>query len=228
MIHLIIKNLWKVKYYKHKLNTSMKKIILTILCIIPLLACKNSTNQLPSNNKNDLIVEEEKLISWVQKTIDSTMNHNNIPALSMGIVMNGKLFFSEGYGLYERKGSQEVTKNSLYQIGSNTKQFTGVIIKSLVTEGKLKLTDSIISYLPGLSLEAQRKLSKITIKDLLLHKSGLPSRAPGNKRIDGDPMVVPYNEEDLLSDLNKLDLDFEPGTDFQLFKFRIWCTGLYC
>ena len=52
--------------------------------------------------------------------------------------------------------------------------------------------------------KAKEKLRGIRLLDLLYHnKSGIPNRAPGNKSIDGDPMLIPYKEEDLFNGQNK-------------------------
>lgn len=207
----------------------MKNIILVILGLFILVACKYSKKNINENIPNpseEASSEDYRLVDWVRTTIDSTMSANNIPALSIGVVRDGELFYAEGYGVHERGNSKKVNENSIFQIGSDTKKFTAIIVRNLVSEGKLELAEPIVSYLPdALTAEAKENLNDITVKDLLLHKSGIPNRAPSNKRIDGDPMLIEYTEQDLIHDLNHLKLDFEPGTDFAYSNFGYVVVG---
>lgn len=207
----------------------MKNVILIVLGLFIIISCKNSEK---NNNENkpgpaeEALAEDYKLFDCVRTAIDSTMSSNNVPALAIGVVRDGRLFYAEGYGVHERGSGKKVNENSIFQIGSDTKKFTAIIIRELVSEGKLDLAESIVTYLPdALTTEAKEKLKDITVKNLLLHKSGIPNRAPNNKRIDGDPMLIEYTEQDLIHDLNHLKLDFKPGTDFSYSNFGYAVVG---
>ncbi|WP_266204511.1 serine hydrolase domain-containing protein [Pontibacter kalidii] len=170
--------------------------------------------------------ENEVENEWIRTKIDSAMKANNIPAISIGVIRNGKLSYVEGFGEKERGSTSKVTERTVYQIGSDTKKLTGILANNLISEGKLRAEESIVTYLPdALTSEAKEKLNAITVQHLLLHRSGLPYRAPGNKRIDGEPMLVPYTEQDLLKDLNELQLESEPGSDFGYSNFGYAVVG---
>ncbi len=208
-----------------------RKNWILIIVIIAAFACRNYQG----NSKKQGVVskaskyQNDELINWIETKIDSSMRANNIPALSVGIVQNGKLNYSEAFGVYERGNTLKVDEYSIYQIASDTKKFTAIIARNLISEGKLKLNGSIVSYLPNtLSSEAIEKLKKISIKDLLLHRSGIPYRAPSNERIDGDPMLIPYTKHDLMYDLNHLKIDFEAGTKFSYSNFGYAILGFIC
>lgn len=191
---------------------------------------KGQHQKIPTNKDTQVkgaSAEIDDLIIWLRNIIEDTMEANNIPALSIGIIREGQIYYSDGFGNLERGNGKEVTDKSLYQIGSSTKQFTGIIIRNLIAEGKLDLKGSLITYIPenALTAEAKEKLKDITVKDMLLHRSGLPNRAPGNKRIDGDPMLIPYNEYDLIKDLNQITLDFQPDTEGAYSNFGYAVLG---
>ncbi len=166
---------------------------------------------------------------WVNHKVDSTIKANDIPSLSIGIVDEGKLSYFKGFGSYERGSAQTVDETSIYQIGSDTKKLTALIVKSLVLEGKLDMDASITKYLGNdLSADAKERLREITLRNLLRHTSGIPYRAPSNNRVDGDAMLIEYTEKDLLTDLNELTLQFEPGSQFGYSNLGYAIVGYIC
>lgn len=168
-------------------------------------------------------------ISRIRNKIDSALQKNNIPALSIGVVADGKLLWVEGFGCLNRESDVKVNGNTLYQIASDTKKITAIIVNSLVLEGKLSLDEQVTTYLKDiLSKESMEKMAGITIRRLLRHKSGVPYREPTQKRTDGDPMLVEYTEQDIINDLNSMKLDSEPGTKFNYSNFGYAIVGYVC
>jgi CubicO group peptidase (beta-lactamase class C family) len=209
----------------------MKKAIWTILGILLIISCKSYTKNTVTNNssQNKKTLKIDKEDEWISKKVDSTLKINSIPALSIGIIRNGKLSYYEGFGFKERGINTKVNENSLYQIGSDTKKFTAIIVMNLVSEDKMKLNESIVTYLPNsITNMAKSKLKNITIKTLLLHRSGIPYIAPSIQRIDGDSMLIEYTEKDLVKDLNEIKLEFEPDTDFGYTNFGYAIIGYLC
>ncbi|WP_420602330.1 serine hydrolase [Flagellimonas sp.] len=88
---------------------------------------------------------------------------------AMLVVKNGKVIINEGYGMADKENGITNTPNTVFDIGSNTKQFTGAAILKLVQLGKLKTSDSIIKYFPNIPDDKEN----ITIHQLLTHSSGL-------------------------------------------------------
>ncbi|GAB3823396.1 hypothetical protein GCM10028895_30280 [Pontibacter rugosus] len=165
----------------------------------------------------------------MRSKIDSAMKAHNIPALSVGVIRDGELWLCEGFGVKKRGGEAVADEHTLYQIGSQTKMLTGIIVSRLVLERKLDLDESIVNYLPDVfSKQTSEKLQAVTLRILLQHQSGLPGIAPSDHRIDGDPMLVPYTELDLLNDLDELELDFEPGSDFSYSNMGYALVGYIC
>lgn len=148
-------------------------------------------------------------INDVHETIDSlvqaTKEKNDIPSMVIGVIQNGEVTFQKGYGVLERGAAIEVDEKTSYQIASLSKMFTGIIANSLIIEGKLQTDESISAYLPEeLSDKHREKLESITIKDLLLHRSGIQRDSKSYKRKDGEPMDSPYTKTDLIRDLEKV------------------------
>ncbi len=204
-----------------------------VLVLLMGLSCgAQNTNETVENQQNDLFTsktENTELIHWIERKVDSVIRENNIPAISVGIVKNGDVLFSKGFGIHNRNAELPVSENSIFQIASDTKKMTGIIANNLVRERKLKLAEPIINYIGDqLTSEAKKRLQNITVKHLLVHTSGLPYREPTTKRKDGEPMLIPYTEKDLLNDLNNVELSSVPGTEFKYSNFGYALAGYIC
>lgn len=140
----------------------------------------------------------------IDSLIQSTKEEHNIPSIVVGVIQNGKVTFQMGYGVLERGTGKKVDKKTNYQIASLSKMFTGIIANSLILEGKLKINESVAAYLPEtLSDKDRTKFESITLKDILLHRSGIHRDSKSYKRKDGEPMDAPYTKANLIIDLEK-------------------------
>ncbi len=91
--------------------------------------------------------------------------------LSVLILKDGELIFDKNYGTRDLKNP--ITSNSLYNIASVTKAFTGACMAKLVYEKKIKWDDLVIDYLPDFQLADAYITNHLTIEDLLTHRSGM-------------------------------------------------------
>lgn len=125
----------------------------------------------------------------------STIEH--ISTLSLNITFRGsKEEISDAVGTTEYGGSKPVTSDSLFQIGSNTKVFTSVILLRLEAEGVLSIDDTLARWLPQYPA-----WKKVTIRQLLNMTSGIPTYdlTPGwNKDYDDNPYRK-FTPEDLVA-----------------------------
>jgi CubicO group peptidase (beta-lactamase class C family) len=114
-------------------------------------------------------IDFEKLDAYFEKAAIDW----GIPGMSVGIVKNGEIVFSNGYGVLEIGKPVKPDGNTLYAIASNSKAFTSAIIAMLVQEGKLNWDDKVQKYLPYFELYDPFVSRETTIKDLLCHRVGL-------------------------------------------------------
>ncbi len=163
-----------------------------------------------------LSAQTELLKQEVESLITNTILENDIPSLSVGLIYKGDTILLKGYGSIKRGSDSKVDENTVYQIASLSKMFTGIIANNLVTNGQLNLENSITNYLPKeLSEKTKTKLKPIKVVDLLLHRSGLPRDSKVFKRKDGEPMAIGYSEKELLLDLEKIKLKSESGKKYE-------------
>jgi len=211
----------------------MNKMILIVLCSNFFIGCQPysgvKTNESTQSKFQTSKYSNEEIIKWTNNQIDSIISADNIPALSIGIIKDGKVIMHKGFGVHNRNNKIQANGNSIYQIASDTKKMTGIIAKNLVVKGKLKLDEPIITYFGNsLNSKTKERLRNITLRQLLLHKSGLPYRQPTINRKDGEPMLIPYTEKEILNDLNSIELKSDSGTNFGYSNFGYAVIGYIC
>ncbi len=115
--------------------------------------------------------------SFIKDSIDSYilrgMQQWQIPGLAIGIVKDGKLIFSKGYGVREMNRTELIDENTLFIIASNTKLFTGTSIAKLDFEKKLSLEDRVTKHLRWFRLYDTTSTRLATVRDMLCHRIGL-------------------------------------------------------
>jgi CubicO group peptidase (beta-lactamase class C family) len=94
------------------------------------------------------------------------------PGLAVGIVKNGQLIWSKGYGKLDLAKNDAVTPNSLFYCASISKAFTACAIGLLVDEGKVSFDDPVKKYLPWFSTPNPYVTDHFMVRDLLCHRSG--------------------------------------------------------
>jgi serine-type D-Ala-D-Ala carboxypeptidase/endopeptidase len=120
-------------------------------------------------------------------------------------------------------GGNPPNPSTMFEIGSITKVFTGIVLQRLVDEGLLKLGDVADQFLPnGLKLP-QRDGRPITLRDLATHTSGL-RRLPDNFRIRENPYAK-YSTKDLYECLSHTALQRPPGKDYEYSNLGFGLLG---
>jgi CubicO group peptidase (beta-lactamase class C family) len=97
-----------------------------------------------------------------------------VPGCAVAAVRGGRVELAGGWGLRDREAGLPVTRDTLFAIGSTTKAFTATTIGALVDEGLLEWDRPLRDYVPGVRLHDPFVSDRLTIVDLLSHRSGLP------------------------------------------------------
>ena len=138
------------------------------------------------------------------------------------VVHNGKTVEFDAEGMADAEAGRAMKKDTIFQIMSMTKPFTGVAIMMLAEEGKLALRDPLERYLPefhGLRVTAttgpdSARLGEparlVTIRDLMTHTAGIFDSAPADIRDYNQQMNIPL--ADLMKTFSKQPLLFQPGS----------------
>ncbi|MBK9983556.1 MAG: serine hydrolase [Saprospiraceae bacterium] len=111
-------------------------------------------------------------VKW-DELIEKWRTEYHVPGMSVGIIKDGKVVLSSGYGVLEEGKKTKVDENTLFSIASNTKAFITASIAKLVDEGKMNWDDRVQTYLPYFELYDPCVSEMMTVRDLLCHRSGL-------------------------------------------------------
>jgi CubicO group peptidase (beta-lactamase class C family) len=140
---------------------------------------------------------------WVviDRYFDSLIKEWNIPGLAIGIVYKDQLVYSKGFGYRNLEKKLLVENTTLFPIASNTKLFTATAACMLAEEKKLSLDKPVKSYLPDINFSTDELNAKVTLRDMLSHRTGLP-------RYDGFWVNASYSRNDLIEKVNYMKPQF--------------------
>jgi len=141
----------------------------------------------------------DAFVARVMKTFE-------VPGLSVAIVKDGETF-AKGYGVRKLGDPAPVDARTLFGIASNTKVFTAAALGLLVEEGRLRWDGRVIDYLPWFQMYDPYVTRELTVRDLLVHRSGLGLGA-------GDLLWWPpstYNRREIAARLRYI----EPAAGFR-------------
>ena len=105
--------------------------------------------------------------------VNRVMGAFEVPGLALAIVRNGQVVVARGYGVRQIDHSDPVDEHTRFGIASNTKAFTATALALLVEEGRLEWDAPVIRYLPWFQMWDPWVTREITVRDLLVHRSGL-------------------------------------------------------
>jgi CubicO group peptidase (beta-lactamase class C family) len=125
------------------------------------------------------------------------------------VAKNGVVLLDKGYGYRNIAAGIRHDRNSIFQIGSVTKQFTTAIILKLQAAGKLNIQDPISKYFPQYPHG-----DSITIEQLMLHISGIYSYT-NDRAFMQNEVSKPSSRDKMIALFKDKPLDFSPGTKWQ-------------
>jgi len=106
--------------------------------------------------------------------VRTALQDGKVPGAAVLIMKDGEVLLSQGFGKRNVTENLDVTPRTLFPIGSSSKAYTSAAIAMLVEEGRLAWDTPIKKYLPTFKMHDQFATERMTVRDLLCHRSGLP------------------------------------------------------
>jgi CubicO group peptidase (beta-lactamase class C family) len=144
---------------------------------------------------------------YVDQVVERARKEFEVPGIAVAIVKDGNVVLAKGYGVRKLGEPAPVTPHSLFRIASNTKAFTAAALAMLVDEGKLRWDDAVIEHTPGFQMYDPYVTRELTVRDLLVHRSGLGLGA-------GDLMFFPPSDLSRQEIIRRLRF-VKPATSFR-------------
>lgn len=180
----------------------MRKIITMLMVIMTSALALGSVFAMPGPNGDPLAPKVDQIFaSYIQK---------GSPGANVLIMKDNRVIYQNSFGMANLEQDIPITQDTVFQVGSNSKQFTAFAILLLSAEGKLALDDDIHKYLPQIPDFGKR----ITIRNLLNHTSGLRDNAELMWLTGWLAEDLETQERVLRLACHQKDLNFDPGTQF--------------
>ena len=143
----------------------------------------------------------------LDRYVDSVMRAFSVPGMAVTIVKDGRVVVARGYGVKKLGERALVGPRTNFGIASNTKIFTATALALLVEEGKIEWDAPVVRYLPAFAMYDPWVTREITVRDLLVHRSGLGLGA-------GDLLWWPASTYDRKEVVRRLRF-IKPATSFR-------------
>jgi CubicO group peptidase (beta-lactamase class C family) len=165
-----------------------------------------------------LLAADADVLAKIRPRMQAHVDRGAIQGTVTLVLEKGKLVHWDVTGFADRENNRPMQKNSVFQIMSMTKPFTGVAIMMLVEEGKLNLNDAVGKYVPEF-----KHHQGMTVRHLMTHTSGLGANPPGEN------MEWYYSMKTTLGEAIRYyattPLLFEPGTKWSYSNMGIATLG---
>jgi CubicO group peptidase (beta-lactamase class C family) len=152
--------------------------------------------------------------------VQQAMKEWQVPGVAIGIVKDDSLIFARGYGVKELGKEAKVDEHTIFAVASNTKAFTAALLGMLVDEGKINWDDYVVNYMKDFQMYDPYITREINIKDLLTHRSGLPT-------FGGDHLWIgsEQSREDIIARIRYLEPTAPFRTKFQYQNLMFLVAG---
>jgi CubicO group peptidase (beta-lactamase class C family) len=215
---------------KHSLRIQAKKLTLSIFVII---TCITFLTQCTHKADPESVGLSSQRLQNIDSIMSAYVKQGKFPGMSVSVMRKGKLVYAKEFGYNDIDTKRPVKRDDIFRIYSMTKPITGVAAMILFEEGRFMLDDQVSKYIPsfknfrvfdtiiGGSVHTVKLEREITVRDLLLHTSGLGNtwEESPTKEIyqKADSVIYNYNEnlEVMVDKLIMLPLCFQPGTGWK-------------
>ncbi len=161
------------------------------------------------------------LVRYVDSVATAAVAEHRTAGVSVAVVKNGRTVLAKGYGFADLENDVPATAETVFRIGSITKQFTSAAIMKLMEQGKLSLDDTLQKFLPNFPAQGNR----VTVRHLLNHTSGIKSYTSlGPKWARG--VRLDLAPDSLIALFANEPFDFKPGNAWSYDNSGYFLLGM--
>jgi CubicO group peptidase (beta-lactamase class C family) len=167
-------------------------------------------------------LSDAELVKRVNAAIEQVVARPEAAGLSIAVARGDRIILERGAGAANLERNEAADANTIFRIGSLTKQFTAAAIMKLADQGKLSLDDPLAKYVPEFDTGGRT----VTIRQLLNHSSGVPNYT-AQPRFMTELIAKPdLKKQDVLDVVAGVPFDFEPGTGWRYSNTGYYLLGL--
>jgi len=180
------------------MNVNIKYLFALNLLLLLIYNCTETKSETAKEQQ-----EKPKIPSYIkafEDTLKSRLAEEKIPGAALAIVRDSAVIYMQTFGYANSDSNTVIDSSTAFRLASLSKGFAGVLSGILVDEGLLEWNDPVIKHYPDFSLKDSAQATRVQVRHLLSHSSGLPYHAYTNLIEDG------LSLEDIIPRLAKLDL----------------------
>lgn len=115
----------------------------------------------------------DKSLAFMRDWLRFQQERGIIPGFVVAVSHKGKVLFNEAYGYANLEKKEKLTPQHIFRVASHSKTFTATAIMQLQEQGKLKLDDHVVDYVPWLKQHKDKRFLNVTIRQILSHGAGI-------------------------------------------------------
>ncbi|MFM9995765.1 MAG: serine hydrolase domain-containing protein [Phycisphaerales bacterium] len=189
----------------------MSRLLRLVLAAVFVVVTPVAWAQPPSDSELELKVDA---------AVAKALAEPGAAGYSIAVARAGKVILAKGYGPADVELSVPVSADSIFRIGSVTKQFTAAAVMRLVEAGTISLDATVQTYVPDFPV----KQWPVTVRHLLTHTSGIWSYTEDEKFMGRDSSLE-LTPTELIATFADKPLEFEPGTKFNYSNSAYYLLG---
>ena len=155
----------------------------------------------------------------IDQYVQSQVEVNGFPGVAVAVVEGDSIVYARGFG-HDATG-QQVTIQTPFMIGSNSKSFTALAVMQLVEAGLVELDAPVQRYLPEFQLADPAASAQITVRQLLNQTSGIPVTAAGDLLLEFQPGSL----QEGMADLRTVQPHAAPGAAYEYANANYMLLG---
>lgn len=165
------------------------------------------------------VYAQQQMDNAIDVIIHQFMKKAKVPGVAVAVIKKGEPIYVQTYGVSNIELNTPVTRNTVFELASLTKQMTASLAVTLADQGKLNLNDTLSNYVEN----APKEWDKITLKMLLGHMGGF--KHSFEPKIN-DSYLLDYSKKFMIEACRNTPMLSEPGTDWEYSDQGYFLAGV--
>lgn len=163
-------------------------------------------------------------VDYIKSWLEFRYQREEVPGFVVTIAHKGKILMNEAHGFADLESKTKLTPNHIFRIASHSKTFTATALMQLQEQGKLRIDDYVIDYLPWLKEHKDKKWRKITVRQLMSHGAGV---IRDGLNADYWQLERPFpTQEELKKEILETDVIIDNNTKLKYSNFGYSLLGM--
>lgn len=200
------------------------KALTLLLSLAATASCTNDSTPASSPKSTPDVAAHFPPDSELLKLISSRVDEGRAVGIVLGVVEADGTTRVVAYG-DAGPGAAPLSAKSIFEIGSISKVFTGILLADMVARGEVSYADPVAKYLPDDVIVPTRNSREITLLDLATHHSALPRLPDNMSPADESNPYADYSVEQMYEFLSSYELQRDIGSEYEYSNLAVGLLG---